>query len=119
MATVGYPCACQKEEGREQLVEIPLSGSRGWLHEKCHKPLYSLKLLGLYCALPVIVLTTLFKDGEQKVGLSVAVHFEWTSGETGSLGNVRVCGDRSWGGKAWEKQYLRNLPQDIWIGRHS
>lgn len=27
----------------------------------------------MYCALSVIVLTTLFKDGEQKVGLSAAV----------------------------------------------
>lgn len=52
-------------------MEIPLSESRGWLHEKCHKPLFS-EPLGLYCALSVVVLTVLFKDGKQKV-VAIAV----------------------------------------------
>lgn len=42
VAAVGYPCACQKEEGREQSVEITLREGTGRLCWECHKLLYSL-----------------------------------------------------------------------------
>ena len=67
----------------------------------------------------MIVLTILFKDGEQKIGLSVALTVLNGLQETLVLWETSMCGDRSWGGgKVWEKEYLYCLTQDIWVGRH-
>lgn len=52
----------------------------------------------MYCALLVIVLATLFKNGEQK-GLFVVVPVLSGLQERLFLWEVSVCGDRRWRGK--------------------
>lgn len=117
MATIDYPCACQKEEGVVGADTVVWKqGMVAW--EVSWTTLF-FEALGLYCTSSVIYLTALFKDGEQKAELSVTVPVLNGLEERLVLWEMATCGDRSCGGKSvWKESVCTCLTQDMWMDRH-